>query len=134
MARKRKYDKPQWTLVRERLRLTDPEPPAQESEWSIRGAVVNLFKTLDEQKSPLIQQIRAKWDIIAGDSVAGHSFPGRLNDNVLYVYVDSSAWLNEIVRFHSVNIMRRIQKEAGETAVRQVRYQVNPKQSRKISG
>jgi hypothetical protein len=134
MSTTQKYDKSRWMVARERFRITDKRPPRGESEWSIKGAVTQLFKTLDERKSPLILQIQAKWSIIAGDQVARHSRPAHLDDNILYVYVDSSSWLNEIMRFYAADIRQRIQKEFGAPDIKQVRYQVNPGQARQDAG
>lgn len=121
-------------LTRERLRLAEALPPAPEADWSIRGSLVQLFKKLDERQCPLLQQVQARWPAIAGPQFAAHAWPGRLNANVLYVYVDSSAWLNEIVRFQADNILRQIRSMTGPADIKTVRYQVNPRQARKVSG
>lgn len=123
-------DRTKWTLARERFRLPDPAPPHPEPDLSLRSAITRLFKNLDGQTGSILQKISAKWKIIAGEKVAGHSCPGRLADNVLYVYVDSSAWLAEITRFHSERILRKIQNEIGSGPVKSVRFQVNPSQMR----
>lgn len=126
MIPKRRYDNSQWMLARERLRLRDPKPPSPEPDLSLRSAITLLFKNLDGQTGSILQKLSDKWKIIAGENVAAHSCPGRLAGNILYVYVDSSVWLAEITRFHSDNILRKIQSEVGSGAVKGVRFQVNP--------
>ena len=133
MPPNRKYDKAQWMLARERLRLTDFRPTPPEPDLSLRPALTEIFKKLDDQKSSLIQQVQAQWGRLAGDPVADHSRPAQLIDHVLYVCVDSSAWLNEISRFHAAHIARLLQKKFGEEKIRKICYQVNPRQSRRIS-
>ena len=130
MGARSKFDQTKWELERERLRLPDPAPPHPEPDLSLRGAITGLFKNLDGQTGSILQKISAKWKIIAGENVAAHSRPGRLNENILYVYVDSSVWLAEITRFHSDNILRKIQDEIGSGAVKGVRFQVNPRECR----
>jgi predicted nucleic acid-binding Zn ribbon protein len=111
-------------LERERLRLTDTEPPPPEPDLSLRPAITGLFKKLDTQAGSAICQIQAKWELIAGEKVANHSRPGQLAGDVLYVYVDSSAWLDEITRFHSNDILGKIKKEFGSGTVKKIRFQV----------
>lgn len=126
MSPRYKFDKSKWTIEKERFRLTDPVPPHPETDLSLRPAIARLFAKLDSQTGSSIHKIQTKWKMIAGGTVAGHSCPGRLAGNVLYVYVDSSVWLAEISRFHSENILRKIQGEIGSGAVKGVRFQVNP--------
>ena len=106
--------------------MTDAHPPAPEPDLSLRGPLRGLFKKLDEQKSSLIQRILTQWGGLAGDMLAAHSQPARLADNVLYIYVDSSAWLNEISRFHASHVLRLLQKTFGADKIKRVNYQVNP--------
>jgi len=130
MGARSKSGQTKWKLERERFRLADPTPPHPEPDLSLRPAITRLFTKMDSQTGSSINKIQAKWKMIAGENVAGHSRPGRLNENILYVYVDSSVWLAEITRFHSENILRKIQDEVGSGAVKGVRFQVNPTQSR----
>ena len=132
MPPRSKFDQTKWELERERCRLPDPAPPHPEPDLSLRGAIAGLFKNLDGQTGSILRKISAKWKIIAGEKVAAHSRPGRLNENILYVYVDSSTWLAEITRFHSDDILRKIQNEIGSVTVKGLRFQVNPKECRII--
>jgi hypothetical protein len=128
MGARSKFDRTKWELERERCRLPDPAPPPAEPDLSLRGAITGFFKNLDGQTGSSLHKIFAKWKIIAGENVAAHSRPGRLNENILYVYVDSSTWLAEITRFHSDNILRKIQNEIG--SAKGLRFQVNPRECR----
>ena len=129
MGPRSKLDRSEWMLARERLRLVDPPPPPA-PDLSLRSAIARLFTKLDSQTGSAVQQIQSKWKLIAGEMVAKHSCPGRMADNVLYVYVDSSTWLAEITRFHSDDILRKIQNEIRSVTVKGVRFQVNPKECR----
>lgn len=130
MGARSKFDQTKWKLERERFRLTDPKPPPSEPDLSLRAAITQLFTRLDSQTGSAVQQIQSKWKIIAGETIAAHSCPGRLNENILYVSVDSSTWLAEITRFHSDSILRKIQKEISPGTVKGVRFQVNPNHCR----
>ena len=111
-------------LQRERFGIPDYSPPAPEPDLSIRGALAGVFRKLDAQLSSPLRLLADKWPEIAG-AAAPHSRPGRLADTVLFVYVDSSAWLAEISRLHAGAILGKVRAASGG-AVRTVRYQVNP--------
>jgi len=113
-------------LARERLRLTAERPDSTEPDLSLREPILKLFKKLDERKSPLILKIQEQWKQLAGELIAGHSYPARLIDKILYVDVANSSWLNEIIRFHSASITRLLQKKFGAGVIRKVNYRVNP--------
>lgn len=129
MGARVKFDQTKWRLERERFRLTDSAPPHPEPDLSLRSAITRFFTKLDSQSGSAVQQIQSKWKIMAGETIANHSCPARLIDNVLYIDVDSSAWLAEITRFHSDDILRKIHKEFAPDTVRGMRFQVNPSQA-----
>lgn len=128
MQPRHKFDKSRWMLARERLRLADPVPPGPDPDLSIRDAITNIFKKLECQDISIVQQIQKKWALIAGNHIAAHSRPGKLADHVLYVYVDSSSWLNEMARFHSDDIMQEMKTRIGPGVVRSLKFLVNPRE------
>lgn len=113
-------------LARERLRLTDSKPPPAEPDLSLRPAIAQIFARLDAQSGSVMSGIQAKWNVIAGERIAAHARPDRLHENVLYVAVDSSAWLAEIKRFHADFLLQKIQDEIGRGAVKNIRFLVDP--------
>ena len=116
--------------ARERLRLTEREQPCPEPDLSIRNSITRIFKNIEEQKASPLRTIQDQWKLIAGGIIAGHSRPDRIAGDILYVFVDSSAWMQEIVRFHGHDIVQQIRKLIGPDLVRQARFQVNPDQCR----
>ena len=130
MALKNNRDNSRMMAERERLRLTERELPCPEPDLSIRNSITQVFKNIEEHKSSPIRKIQDQWELIAGGIVAGHSRPDRLMGDILYVFVDSSSWMQEIARFHGNDIVQQIQERIGPGLVRQARFQVNPNQSR----
>jgi len=126
MGARSKFDQTRWRLERERFHLADPVPPHPEVDLSLHPAITQLFAKLDSQAGSGINKLQSKWKLIAGESVAAHSRPGRLAGDILYIYVDSSAWLAEITRFYSDSILRNIQNEIGTGLVKGVRLLVSP--------
>ena len=131
MSVRNKFDRTKWSVERERFRLTDPvPPPPHEPDLSLRPAISRIFQKMDNKAGSLILKISKRWSFLAGKNIASHSCPGRLDNNILYVYVDSSTWLVEIKRYHSAAVLSKIQNEFGRGTVKDVRYQVNPGECR----
>ena len=113
-------------IQRERLALPDAEPSPKESELALRPAICRILQNVDAQAASPLARIAARWNVIAGAQAAAHSLPAKLADHVLYVYVDSSAWLSEIKRNAAGGILAAVRNECGGDAVRTVAYSVNP--------
>lgn len=125
-----KPDKSRWLVERERLRIADRHPPRLEPDLSLRASLAKIFTKLDSAAGREIESIRKSWPDIAGESAARHSRPGMLREGFLEINVDSSAWLQEIKRWHGVEMLAKIQSRAGKGTVKALRFQVNPEQRR----
>jgi hypothetical protein len=130
MAARKKLDRTRWNVERERFWLVDQAPPPPEPELSLRPEIDLFFKNLDSKAGSAMQRISGRWNDIAGAAIAAHSCPGRLVNNILYVYVDSSTWLSEIKRYHSSSVRSKTQEILGPGTVKAIRYQVNPGECR----
>jgi len=126
MGAMNKFDPLKWRVERERFRISSPKPSPAEPDLSLRPAIRRLFKIIDSQAGSPFQKLSAKWTLIAGGQIAGHSRPGALTGNILDISVDSSSWLVEIKRFHSGDILRKINEEIGPGTVKELRFKVDP--------
>lgn len=125
-----------------RTRSTAPRPPAR--GWNSRDSVLAEWRRVDleplEQaaRSPerrvgdvvagLIQKLGLSerrsaaavfkaWNQIVDPSVTAHAQPAGLRKGTLFVNVDSSVWLSEIVRYRRQEILERLQHCFGRTLV-----------------
>jgi len=64
------------------------------------------------------------WNHLVDPSVAAHAQPTGLNKGTLFVSVDSSAWLDEIVRYRRKEILDRLQHSFGKEMVKRISFRV----------
>jgi predicted nucleic acid-binding Zn ribbon protein len=53
-----------------------------------------------------------------------HAQPAGFAKGTLFVNVDSSVWLNEIVRYRRQEILERLQTALGKTVVQKISFRV----------
>lgn len=64
------------------------------------------------------------WNLLVDPRVAAHAQPTGLNKGTLFVSVDSSAWLDEIVRYRRKEILDRLQHSFGKETVKRISFRV----------
>jgi predicted nucleic acid-binding Zn ribbon protein len=74
----------------------------------------------------MLDSMVAEWPALVGKAVAAHCRPGRLEKGELTVFVDSSVWLNELVRYSRQQLLSNLQAKFGRNEVRSVRVQLDP--------
>lgn len=115
-----------WQLYRERFQLDEyarPAPP--ESLALLSDSLPAVMKSLGLEERFWEQQLVEEWPALVGAAVAKHARPGRVQRQVLYVFVKNSAWLNELVRYGQKQMLANIQKRFGDR-IKSVRIQLDP--------
>lgn len=64
------------------------------------------------------------WTDLLDPNIVAHAQPTGLRNGTLFVTVDSSVWLSEIVRYRRVEILERLQHAFGRDLVQRVSYRV----------
>ena len=62
------------------------------------------------------------WNQLLDPAVCAHAQPVGLRKGTLFVVVDSSAWLSEIVRYRRKEILDRLQHSFGRTAIQRISF------------
>lgn len=65
-------------------------------------------------------ELAVRWHELVGGRIAGRTSPGRLKDGQLVVYVNDSAWFNELT-FLKEQLVEEINARLGERRVRGIR-------------
>ena len=65
----------------------------------------------------------AAWALALGVTTA-HAQPANLAKGTLFVNVDSSVWLSEIVRYRRKEILDRLQNSFGKNVVQKISYRI----------
>ncbi len=64
------------------------------------------------------------WNSLIDPAVTAHAQPHNLHKGTLFVDVDSSAWLSEIVRYRRKEILDRLQNSFGKSVVQKISFRI----------
>ena len=64
------------------------------------------------------------WNSLIDPVVTAHAQPANLHKGTLFVNVDTSVWLAEIVRYRRKEILDRLQHSFGKTIVQKISFRI----------
>ena len=64
------------------------------------------------------------WNSLLDPNIVTHAQPAGLHKGTLFVNVDSSAWLSEIVRYRRSEILDRLQHSFGKGLIQKISFRV----------
>ena len=64
------------------------------------------------------------WNSLLDPTIVAHAQPTGLNKGTLFVTVDSSVWLSEIVRYRRKEILDRLQHSFGRDFIARISFRV----------
>ncbi len=64
------------------------------------------------------------WNDLLDPAITAHAQPANLYRGTLFVNVDNSAWLNEIVRYRRKEILERLQHSFGPSVVQKISFRI----------
>lgn len=64
------------------------------------------------------------WNHLLDPTIVAHAQPTGLNQGTLFVTVDSSVWLSEIVRYRRQEILERLQHSFGKELIARISFRV----------
>jgi hypothetical protein len=64
------------------------------------------------------------WNELIDPNITAHAQPANLHKGTLFINVDNSAWLSEIVRYRRKEILDRMQNSFGKTLVQKISYRI----------
>ncbi len=68
-----------------------------------------------------IEVVKA-WNSLLDPAIVAHAQPANLHKGTLFVNVDSSAWLSEIVRYRRKEILDRLQLTFGKNYIQKISF------------
>ena len=92
-------------------------------------------KTVQSLTQALVQQLNLKqkeseteiprvWASAIDPRVTAHAQPTGLKNGTLFVTVDNSLWLHEIIRYHKREILSRLQNSFGEKSIKRISFRL----------
>jgi predicted nucleic acid-binding Zn ribbon protein len=64
------------------------------------------------------------WNELLDPNITAHAQPNNLHKGTLFVNVDSSAWLSEIVRYRRKEILDRLQHSFGKNFIQKISFRI----------
>lgn len=86
--------------------------------------IPQLFKDLKLDARRGDAEIVKVWNSQIDPSITAHAQPANLHNGTLFVNVDSSPWLSEIVRYRRKEILERLQNSFGKSVVKKISYRI----------
>ncbi|MDR3457312.1 MAG: DUF721 domain-containing protein [Verrucomicrobiae bacterium] len=98
-------------------------------------ARANAAKSVGEVLPGLLKELRMDarqgeaelvkvWNSQIDPVITAHAQPANLHNGTLFVNVDNSAWLAEIVRYRRKEIIERLQNSFGKSVVKKISFRI----------
>jgi len=96
----------------------------QFSARSAQSVVPRVLSDLRIDSRRAEAEIVKVWNGLLDPDIVAHAQPVGLRKGTLFVNVDSSAWLSEIVRYRRKEILERLQHSFGRDFITKISYRV----------
>ncbi|HAB18482.1 MAG TPA: hypothetical protein DCE44_18830 [Verrucomicrobiales bacterium] len=107
-----------------RIDLTDEEIARRVGGRSVGQVLPEVLTGLRLEQKKSESNIVPLWAQIVDPLVATHAQPVGLHKGTLFVRVDSSVWLTEIVRYRRREILERLQHALGKETIKKISFRV----------
>ena len=89
----------------------------------INSVLKPLLKRYGLETQMQIYTLIDQWETFVGYQIASHTLPYQLKFKKLFLYVDSSAWMNQL-SFLKQELQDKINKVAGEPWVKEIIFKI----------
>ncbi len=94
------------------------------SARAVSTVLPGLLTTLRLDQRRAEAELVRVWNELMDPNIAAHAQPVGLNKGTLFVNVDSSAWLSEIVRYRRKDILARLQHSFGRELIQKISFRL----------
>jgi len=102
-----------------------PLEVARTTPARLPGAVLPaLMKELRLDARQAEAEVVKVWNALIDPVITAHAQPANLHKGTLFVNVDSSVWLSEIVRYRRKEIIERLQHSFGKSVVQKISFRL----------
>jgi len=102
-----------------------PQEIARADRSKSAGSLVpNLLKDLRIDTRQAEVEIVKVWNNLIDPTIVAHAQPVGLRKGTLFVTVDSSVWLAEIVRYRRKEILDRLQHSFGRDVIQKISFRI----------
>ncbi|HEY6227400.1 MAG TPA: DUF721 domain-containing protein, partial [Verrucomicrobiae bacterium] len=104
--------------------LREAEGASKATAKKIADVVPAVVKQINLDKKQSDLEILKVWNNLLDPNITAHAQPANLVRGTLFVNVDNSAWLNEIVRYRRREILSRLQTAFGPDLVQKISFRL----------
>ena len=94
----------------------------QRREKSAGQVIDGVLTSLRMDRRQAEAEIVKVWNNLIDPTVAAHAQPTGIHNGTLFVTVDSSVWLSEIVRYRRREILDRLQNSFGKQMIARISF------------
>ncbi|HUR46604.1 MAG TPA: DUF721 domain-containing protein [Candidatus Saccharimonadales bacterium] len=106
------------------IELSELEKGRKRTEKSISSLIPQVLQGMGMDRRRAEAEILRVWNNLIDPTLAAHAQPTGINKGTLFVTVDSSPWLDEIVRYRRKEILDRLQHSFGKDLVQKISFRV----------
>lgn len=110
----------QWRRVDMRSEEIATRATSRNAGNIVQGVLGRL--RLDQRQAET--EIVKVWNDLIDPTLTAHAQPAGINKGTLFVNVDSSPWLDEIVRYRRKEILQRLQTAFGHELVKRISFRI----------
>jgi predicted nucleic acid-binding Zn ribbon protein len=104
--------------------LTQAERALAATAQPLKAVMPKVLTNLGLERRCAEAEIVKVWNHLLDPTVVAHAQPTGLRKGTLFVSVDSSTWLNEIVRYRRREILDRLQHSFGKDLISRISFRV----------
>jgi hypothetical protein len=107
-----------------RIDLREQEEASAPTSKNIADLLPRVVQNigLDRKRGEL--EILKVWNNLIDPCITKHAQPANIAKGTLFVNVDNSAWLDEIVRYRRKEILHRLQTAFGKDAIQKISFRI----------
>jgi hypothetical protein len=106
------------------VNLTEEEKAAAKNTKSAAELIPSVLKGIGLERKQSDLEILRVWNNLMDPVVAQHAKPVNIAKGTLFVSVDSSVWLDEIVRYRRREILQRLRHAFGPDLIQRISFRV----------
>ncbi|MEO6034799.1 MAG: DUF721 domain-containing protein [Verrucomicrobiota bacterium] len=104
--------------------LAPVEIARSKSAKSAGTIMLRILSDLRIDRRESESEILKVWNHLIDPNIVAHAQPTGINKGTLFVTVDSSVWLDEIVRYRRREILQRLQTSFGKDLITRISFRV----------
>jgi predicted nucleic acid-binding Zn ribbon protein len=106
------------------LDLSALERSRQHPAQSVSALMPKVLSNLRMDRRQAEAEILRVWNHLLDPNITAHAQPTGIHKGTLFVTVDHSTWLDEIVRYRRKDILSRLQHSFGRETIARISFRV----------